>query len=159
MANESPVTGSAETFLVDEAAQLAFGARLADCLQPGTLVALHGDLGAGKTTLVRGVLQGLGYRGRVRSPTFTLLEAYDTTKPRFCHLDLYRLADLEELELIGIRDYLDGDWSVWVEWPQRVPELLAQADADIHIDYSRGGRRVHIEARTASGALLLEYSA
>lgn len=147
-------------YLANEEAQTSFGKRIAELLPrilpPGLLVNLCGDLGVGKTTLVRGLLRGLGHAGRVRSPTFTLMEIYEQTAISVCHLDLYRLADMDELEMLGIRDYLDGHWSVWVEWPQRVPELAAQADIDMNIDYTGEGRTLTIEARTNKGKLLLE---
>ncbi|RLA10467.1 MAG: tRNA (adenosine(37)-N6)-threonylcarbamoyltransferase complex ATPase subunit type 1 TsaE [Gammaproteobacteria bacterium] len=143
-------------YLADEAAQTRFGEHLAPLLSAALLVNLYGDLGTGKTTLVRGLLRGLGYSGRVRSPTFTLMETYETTSQSLCHLDLYRLSDMEELEMLGIRDYLDGNWTVWLEWPQRVPELAQQADIDVTLQYSGDGRFLTMDARTDSGVALLE---
>lgn len=142
--------------LLTESAQLSFGAELAKGLTAGLLVSLYGDLGSGKSTLVRGVLRGAGYLGRVPSPTFTLMETYETVLPLLCHLDLYRLSDMSELELLGIRDYLDGNWTIWVEWPQRAPELAELADLDLQLDYDGDGRIVTLSARTASGAAVIE---
>ena len=142
--------------LADEAAQVNFGARLAPLLSAGLLVNMHGDLGAGKTTLVRGLLRGLGHTGRVRSPTFTLMETYEPPGQAVCHLDLYRLSDMDELEMLGIRDYLDGVWTLWVEWPERAPELAVQADIDLTINYADNGRDLVMAARTAKGAVLVE---
>ncbi|MEL0083284.1 MAG: tRNA (adenosine(37)-N6)-threonylcarbamoyltransferase complex ATPase subunit type 1 TsaE [Gammaproteobacteria bacterium] len=143
-------------YLADENAQSRFGEELAGHLSMGLLVMLRGDLGAGKTTLVRGLLRGLGYTGSVRSPTFTLLESYQTDAVSVCHLDLYRLADMDELELLGIRDYLDGHWSLWVEWPQRAPELARMADIEMNIEFTDPGRTVILAAATARGEQLLE---
>jgi tRNA threonylcarbamoyladenosine biosynthesis protein TsaE len=142
--------------LADESAQIKFGARLAPLLSSGLLVNMHGDLGAGKTTLVRGLLRGLGHTGRVRSPTFTLMETYETADQAVCHLDLYRLSDMEELEMLGIRDYLDGDWTLWIEWPERAPELAEQADIDLTINYAGSGRELMVAARTAMGTAVVE---
>ena len=108
------------TWVLDnEAAQLTFGARLARELAQPLTVYLHGPLGAGKTTLVRGVLRALGHEGAVRSPTYTLLETYSVPDADICHFDLYRLADPEELEYIGARDMFDGRHTCFVEWPER----------------------------------------
>jgi len=143
-------------YLADEAAQTRFGEHLASLLPAALLVNLYGDLGAGKTTLVRGLLRGLGHSGRVRSPTFTLMETYETASRSLCHLDLYRLGNMDELEMLGIRDYLDGNWTVWVEWPQRVPELAQRADIDMTLEYSGDGRTLSMNARTEAGVEFLE---
>lgn len=143
-------------YLPDEEAQINFGERLAPVFSAALLVNLYGDLGAGKTTLVRGLLRGLGHTGRVRSPTFTLMETYQTDQGSLCHLDLYRLSDMEELEMLGIRDYLDGHWNICVEWPQRAPELARRADLDMTLDYTGEGRTLTIVTRTELGAVQLE---
>ena len=142
--------------LPGESAQMDFGAELAGLMTAGLLVNLYGDLGSGKSTLVRGVLRGAGYQGRVPSPTFTLMEIYETVQPALCHLDLYRLSDMAELEMLGIRDYLDGDWTIWVEWPQRAPELAERADLDLQLDYDGDGRIVTLTARNTTGAAVIE---
>lgn len=106
-------------FLPDEAATLAAGARLAAVLLPGDVVELHGPLGAGKTTLVRGILQARGWAGAVRSPSFNLLSVYDL-EPPVAHLDLYRI---ESPEGIGLEDLLDTH-IIFIEWPKRLDELV-----------------------------------
>ena len=115
-------------FILDSAAATeALGARLAHVLTPGCILYLRGDLGAGKTTLVRGLLHGLGYPGIVKSPTYTLVEPYAIGKWRLFHWDLYRLADPEELEYLGLREQLDGETALLIEWPERGPGELPPA--------------------------------
>jgi len=126
--------------LRDEAATLALGAELAPRIQPGKVVFLHGNLGAGKTTLVRGYLKALGHTGAVKSPTFTLVEEYLLTPARVFHFDLYRLSDPEELEWMGIRDYFSADSIVFVEWPERGAGFLPRADFEITLIYDGASR-------------------
>jgi tRNA threonylcarbamoyladenosine biosynthesis protein TsaE len=141
--------------LPDAAATEALGARLAQSITPG-IVYLQGDLGAGKTTLTRGLLRGLGHQGRVRSPTYTLVEPYRFSSCRVYHLDLYRLADPEELEWLGLRDMLAEHALLLVEWPERGAGVLPAADLVIRLEYSGSGRRVTLEAASAAGEQLLE---
>ncbi len=137
--------------LADEEAMLTFGARIAQVSQGTGLLYLHGDLGAGKTTLSRGIIRGLGHRGAVKSPTFTLVEPYELGPVRAFHFDLYRLADPEELEFLGIRDYFGGDALCLVEWPQRGAGLLPKPDLDITISAHGSGRRLLLQPRSARG--------
>lgn len=142
--------------LPNEEATLAFGSQLAAQIEAGCIIYLHGELGAGKTTLVRGVLQGLGYQGRVKSPTYTLVERYDLDNISLYHFDLYRLADPEELEFLGIRDYLDNSAVVLVEWPERGEGFLAPADIDISLSYQGDGRSLDCTSRSDKGASCLK---
>ena len=142
-------------FVPDGEAMEAFGARLAACTTGGEAIYLHGDLGAGKTTLVRGFMHALGHEGAVKSPTYTLVEPYELATRRAYHFDLYRLGEPEELEYMGIRDYLDGEAVVLVEWPQRGEGVLPCADLDITIDYSNDGRNISLTAATERGESLL----
>lgn len=132
----------AEHLAPDPEAMAALGAQLAECLAPPAVIGLEGPLGAGKTTLVRAILAALGHAGPVRSPTYTLVESYALAGMTVHHLDLYRLADAEELELLGVRDLATPD-AVWlVEWPERGGDRLPPLDRVVRIDYAGDGRRV-----------------
>ena len=136
--------------LVNNSAEMErLGARIAALFRDrGGCVTLVGPLGAGKTTLVRGMLRQLGYQGVVKSPTYTLMEEYALAGRRLFHLDLYRLADAEELEYLGLRDALSDDPLLFVEWPERGRGALPAADLAIIIDYRGEGRRVQLLSAT-----------
>lgn len=136
---------------------LDLGRRLARALAGRSgrwLVYLSGDPGAGKTTLVRGLLAGLGHEGRVRSPTFTLMEPYETPVRDVAHLDLYRLADPGELEYLGFRDLLAGQGLIVVEWPERGGERMPAPDLAIRLAWSGSGRDATLEGRSERGKRL-----
>ena len=133
----------------------ALGATLAPLLAPGLVVYLHGELCAGKTTLVRGILRGLGHRGSVKSPTYTLVEPYTLAGQTVYHFDLYRMRDPEELEFLGIRDYLGGQSLCLVEWAERGGGILPVPDLDITIERAGDERRVRLTAHTEAGHELL----
>lgn len=133
----------------------ALGTRLAPMLADGTVVFLSGELGAGKTTLVRGILRGLGQAGAVKSPTYTLVEPYRLAGRTIYHFDLYRLNDPEELEFLGLRDYLSGSGICLIEWPERGAGVLAEADLEIAIERSPDGRVVRMRAHTPRGTAAL----
>lgn len=135
----------AELTVHGEAAMLDLGARLAALLPATAVVFLHGDLGAGKTTLVRGLIQSLDPGRRVKSPTFTLVEPYESLPIPVYHFDLYRLADPQELELIGARDYFAGG-RVLVEWPDKAQGQLPAPDLEVFIDHRQDSRRLRFEA-------------
>lgn len=135
----------------DAAAMEALGAHVARLLHPGDRLYFSGDLGAGKTTLIRGILRALGYTGAVKSPTFTLVESYNAGGMELYHFDLYRLEDPEELEGIGFRDYMDGPGVCLVEWPQRGNEQLGLPDVEVVIAITDGGRRLRLIGRTERG--------
>ena len=124
---------------------------MAAALLDGIVVFLQGDLGAGKTTLVRGLLRRLGYQGAVKSPTYTLLEEYLIDGKKIIHFDLYRLTDPEELDLIGIRDYFDDQSNCLIEWPQRGQGHLPQQDLEIQISLDGSGRLARILAFSNRG--------
>ena len=133
----------------------ALGARLASTLRPGNILYLSGDLGAGKTTLVRGLLQTLGHRGTVKSPTYTLVEPYQIGDWRLFLWDLYRLADPEELEFLGLRDQLDGQAALLIEWPERGQGELPAADVEIALGYAGEGRACRLTALSSVGQAML----
>jgi tRNA threonylcarbamoyladenosine biosynthesis protein TsaE len=137
--------------LSDESVTIALAQRLAACLKPGMVIYLHGDLGAGKTTLVRGVLKALGYTGRVKSPTYTLVEPYHIAGLDLRHFDLYRLHDEEEWEAAGFRDEFDGHNIFFVEWPEHALGLIPQADVIFDFEILQQGRKVEIQAGTPTG--------
>lgn len=115
------------------------------------VIYLRGDLGAGKTTLVRGLLRALGYEGRVKSPTYTLIEQYDLAGLNLRHFDLYRFRDAEEWEAAGFRDEFNGDNVCLVEWPEQAAELLPLADLEIVFNILPDGRTLDLYAHTATG--------
>jgi tRNA threonylcarbamoyladenosine biosynthesis protein TsaE len=122
------------------------------------VVGLSGDLGSGKTTWARAMLRGLGYTGRVPSPTYTLLEHYALGGLDIVHLDLYRLASDAELENLGLRDWLSSP-ATWllVEWPERAPRLAAQCDLTLKFaERAEGGRAITFETGTAAGIEALQ---
>lgn len=125
---------------------------LAKALAGGAVVYLHGELGAGKTSFARGVLHGLGHRGAVKSPTYTLVEPYLVAGRALFHFDLYRLADPEELEFIGMRDYLQSDAILLIEWPERGAGHLPAPDLELHFSaHGGGGRRLRWRACNPNG--------
>jgi len=131
-------------YIENEAAMMAFGGKLADDLQDGGIVLLKGDLGAGKTTLVRGLLRHLGHEGIVKSPTYTLVEPYEFEGRKVYHFDLYRLGDPEELEYMGGRDYWESGALCLIEWPEQAKGYLPEADLTIEISYQDTGRIISI---------------
>ena len=126
----------------NEQAMLNFGAALLNKVKHGGLVTLHGELGSGKTTLVRGLLQALGHQGRVKSPTYTLVEPYRFGRLAVYHFDIYRLHDPEELDAMGFRDYLHADSLCLVEWPEKAGDYLPVPLVRLHLSYSGTGRRI-----------------
>jgi len=140
-----------------EQAQEALGARVAHaCAGEPCVIYLKGDLGTGKTTFARGFLRGLGYHGSVKSPTYTLLEPYPIGPLHCFHLDLYRLADPEELEYLGLRDLLDASAVFLVEWPERGYGGLPPPDLEVHLRYARRGRHVDFAACSARGGEVMQ---
>jgi tRNA threonylcarbamoyladenosine biosynthesis protein TsaE len=137
--------------LADEAATLELGARLATALRPGLVVSLSGQLGVGKTTVVRGCLRALGYRGRVKSPTFALVEVYKVSRLYLHHFDFYRFEDPREWMDAGFRDSFDGDNVCLVEWPEKAGDRLPPADLAILLEHAGAGRQVDITAHTETG--------
>lgn len=133
----------------------ALGARLASGIGKVQLIYLHGELGTGKTTLVRGLLHGLGHIGVVKSPTFTLVEPYSVAGQNIYHFDLYRLKHPDELEFVGFRDYVKDRNVCLVEWAERATEVLPMPDIDVVIHKADHTRNVRLISRTDRGADLL----
>jgi tRNA threonylcarbamoyladenosine biosynthesis protein TsaE len=122
-----------------------FGAELFKSVPSKCLIFLQGDLGAGKTTMVRGFLRAAGYNGTVKSPTYTLVEEYIVDGRKIFHFDLYRVVDPEELEWIGIRDYFDQDSICFIEWPDKGKGFLPQPDIIITLKPEGLARSINLE--------------
>lgn len=149
-----------EHLLVDEAATVAFGGKIAQSISKdsnnrGATLYLQGDLGAGKTTLTRGIVTGFGHQGKVKSPTYTLVEPYELTERCVYHFDLYRLADPEELEFMGIRDYFAQNAVCVVEWPQNGQGFLPDADVLVQLSYTGEQRTIVLHSNSERGEQLL----
>jgi tRNA threonylcarbamoyladenosine biosynthesis protein TsaE len=145
--------------LADTAATESVGAGLARALVGGMVVTLHGDLGSGKTTVVRGALRALGWTGPVKSPTYTLVEHYLLSRLYFYHFDFYRFSDASEWETAGLAEYFRDDAVCLVEWPERVAGLLPPADVDIvlaHPGPGGSGRDLAISTNTKAGERCLD---
>jgi tRNA threonylcarbamoyladenosine biosynthesis protein TsaE len=145
MADESSLA------LPDEAATLRLGAALAVGVEPGRTLYLSGELGSGKTTLVRGLLRALGYAGRVKSPSYPLVELYVLSRLNFYHFDFYRIRDQAEWQDSGFREYFNAQSACVVEWPERLGNLLPPPTLAIHLEIAGAGRRAALSASTAEG--------
>ncbi len=131
--------------LADEHATVAIGAALAKLLPKKGVIFLHGPLGAGKTTLVRGLLRAMGHQGSTKSPTYTIVEPYQLAQQTVYHFDLYRMADPEELEYLGFRDYLAEQSLCLIEWPEKGEGFLPKADMELSLSYQGEARRINLE--------------
>ena len=149
-----------KTFLLaDETATMAFGKWLALKLSFPCIIFLQGDLGAGKTTLIRGFLRGLGYTESVKSPTYTLVEEYDFGDNCIYHFDLYRISHPEELESIGMREYFHQNAIVFIEWPENGEGFLPGADLLLTLKEVPEGRKLSIQYLTEKiAALKIDFS-
>ena len=141
--------------LPDEAATLRFGASLSRAVQPGLVIYLSGDLGAGKTTLARGLLRALGHAGRVKSPTFTLVEVYKFSRLYFYHFDFYRFDEPNDWAEAGFREYFNPESVCLIEWPEKAP-TLPRPDLHITMSVAGEGRLVEWYAGTEVGRLCLD---
>jgi len=134
--------------LPDEAATLRLGAALAVGVAPGRTLYLSGELGSGKTTLVRGLLRALGHAGRVKSPSYPLVELYVLSRLNFYHFDFYRIRDQAEWLDSGFREYFNAQSACVVEWPERVGALLPPPTLAILLQIAGSGRRATLSADT-----------
>ena len=141
----------ADLNLSDEAATLRLGAALAEGALPGQALYLRGELGAGKTTLVRGLLHALGHAGRVKSPTYTLVEPYELSRLNLYHFDFYRFKDRSEWVNSGFREHFNAQSLCVVEWPERAGDLLAPPDVEIRLDYAAEQRTATLTAFSHAG--------
>jgi len=144
-----PASNHQEFYIDNEADMVAFGERLGRAFSQeknSQCIFLNGDLGAGKTTLSRGILRAFGHAGAVKSPTYTLVEEYVFAGRRVYHFDLYRLGDPEELEYMGIRDYFSDGSICLIEWPERGEGVLPKPDMLIDVKVEGEGRRIYLTA-------------
>jgi len=137
--------------LPDEAATLRLGEALAPGIGPGRVIHLRGELGAGKTTVARGLLRALGYAGRVKSPTYAVVEPYTLSRLHLYHFDFYRFSEKAEWVNSGFRDYFSPATACIVEWPERAGGLLAPPDLEIRLEIAGEARRALMEACTPAG--------
>ncbi|QYJ86753.1 tRNA (adenosine(37)-N6)-threonylcarbamoyltransferase complex ATPase subunit type 1 TsaE [Shewanella mesophila] len=145
-----------KVYLENESETVSLGSKLAQAIKPPLTLYLSGELGAGKTTFSRGLIQSLGHCGAVKSPTYTLVEPYELNGIDVFHFDLYRLSDPEELEFMGIRDYFAASSLCIVEWPDKGAGILPEADLLIDIKYLNEGREVNLTPQTLAGQTLLD---
>lgn len=133
-----------------------FGQKLGQCCLNGSVIYLFGTLGMGKTTLSRAIVHGFGWEGRVKSPTYNLLEHYELAQVEVIHFDLYRLADPEELEFLGVRDF-DVEGTIWlIEWPEKGLGVLPKADLELTLHEAGDARTIELVAQTEKGRMQLE---
>ena len=149
------MTQSISWSLANETETIAAGALISRAMSSGVIF-LHGNLGMGKTTLARGLIQSLGHKGAVKSPTYTLVEPYNFDIRTVYHFDLYRLGDPEELEYMGIRDYFENSSLCLVEWSEKGQGFLPAADLDLYLEQEALGRKITILARTELGESVLQ---
>ncbi len=141
--------------LPTEASQLEFGGKLALHCRPPLIIFLHGPLGAGKTTFVRGFLRGLGYTEKVKSPSYNLVESYELSALNIYHFDFYRIQDARELEFLGLQDYWSASSLFLIEWPEQGQQLLPPPDLACYFEFEGPGRKLRIEAKTALAEKIL----
>ena len=141
--------------LSTEAVTEGFARVLARCLTPPLVLTFSGDIGAGKTTLIRAMIRALGIQTAIKSPTFSLVETYQSTLGHIHHFDLYRIVDEAELDYIGFRDYFRDNAICCIEWPEQAPTYLLQTDLRLTLSVKGAGRVLHCSAMSAAGEAVL----
>lgn len=154
--HHNPAVSRISRFLPAETDTLALGAALAAAIEPGLVIYLSGELGAGKTTLARGMLRGLGYAGKVKSPSFALVEPYTFSRLYLYHFDFYRFTEPRELEEAGFRELFNPDSVCLVEWPEKAAGAVPAADLRITLAAQGTGRQLEIDADTEAGRRCLK---
>lgn len=144
-----------KTFAI-ESDMLSFASALAKGTKENAIIYLFGPLGAGKTTFTRGFLRGLGFTGKVKSPTYAVVEPYDIQGRKIFHFDFYRIKDAKELEFIGIEDYFSEPAICLIEWPEKGFPMLPDPDLACYIAFAEGGREVCLKAHSALGLTILD---
>jgi tRNA threonylcarbamoyladenosine biosynthesis protein TsaE len=149
--SQPPVKSHWSTYLGDSAATSRLGARLAECVKGGMRLYFRGELGSGKSTLIRGLLRGLGIQAKVKSPTYTLVELYVVSRLNLYHFDFYRFLDTNEFLDAGLAEYFRGDGVCLVEWPERAGNALPTPDLELTLSYLGTGREIKALAHSAEG--------
>lgn len=155
----TPVAPALALHLPDEAATLALGARIASAVGPGLSIHLCGELGAGKTTFARGLIRALGYEGKVKSPTYSLVELYTVSRLHLYHFDFYRFNDPKAWQDSGFREHFNEASVCLVEWPERAGAGLPWPDLRITLAPASSGRDVKLEAFSEAGRKCLKSAA
>jgi len=156
--SQPPTKAHWTTYLPDEGATESFGAKLAAGIAPGMRIYLRGELGSGKTTLIRGLLRGLGVQNTVKSPSYALVELYAVSRLNLYHFDFYRFLDAREFEDAGLADTFHGEGVCLVEWPERAGNALPRPDLELNLAYAGAGREISVKAHSAAGERCLEKS-
>ena len=141
--------------LINEKASEQFAAQLASCLSAPLVVTLSGDIGAGKTTIVRAMLKSLGVQSAIKSPTFSLVESYVCHNLNIHHFDLYRIHHEDELEYLGFRDYFSNENICFIEWAEHAGKVLPRVDIRFNLSIKGAGRNMQITASSVAGKRIL----
>jgi len=153
--SQPPAKAHWTAYLPDEGATASLGTKLAAGVGPGMRIYLRGDLGSGKTTLIRGLLRALGVKDTVKSPSYALVELYVVSRLDLYHFDFYRFLDAHEFEEAGLGDYFHGKGVCLVEWPERAGTLLAPPDLDLALEFAGEGRRARLQSHSRAGEFWL----
>ncbi len=156
--SQPPAKAHWTTYLPDEGATAGFGAKLAAGIGPGMRIYLRGELGSGKTTLIRGLLRALGVKDTVKSPSYALVELYVVSRLNLYHFDFYRFLDAREFEHAGLADTFRGAGVCLVEWPERAGDRLPRPDLELTLAYAAAGREISVTAHSLAGERCLAIS-